>query len=109
MQGWPEPHIYSVHTVFLAGKSPNIRSYTVHIHGSGQPSVYAPCTYAHTPAAYLPLPHHIFWNCKVVALVLMDLVVLLLLLLLMCAWIKGQNQLLQCRQACKEAHILYAA
>jgi hypothetical protein len=46
----------------------------------------------------------------VVALVLMDLVVLLLLLLLlMCAWIKGQNQLLQCRQACKEAHIPYAA
>jgi len=29
--------IYSVHTVFLAGKSPYIRSYTVHIYGSGQP------------------------------------------------------------------------
>jgi len=29
--------IYSVCTVFLAGKSPNIRSYTVHIYGHGQP------------------------------------------------------------------------
>jgi len=30
-------YIYGVYTVFLAGKSPNIRSYTVHIYGSGQP------------------------------------------------------------------------
>jgi len=30
-------HIYTVCTVFLAGKSPNIRSYTVYIYGSGQP------------------------------------------------------------------------
>jgi hypothetical protein len=29
--------IYSVHTLFLAGKSPYIRSYTVCIYGSGQP------------------------------------------------------------------------
>ena len=29
---------YSVYTVFLAGESPNIRSYTVHIHASGQPT-----------------------------------------------------------------------
>ena len=29
--------IYGVHTVFLAGKSPYIRSYTVQIYGSGQP------------------------------------------------------------------------
>jgi len=29
--------IYGVHTVFLAGKSPYIRSYTVYIYGSGQP------------------------------------------------------------------------
>jgi hypothetical protein len=29
--------IYGVHTVFLAGKSPCIRSYTVCIYGSGQP------------------------------------------------------------------------
>ena len=31
------PYTYGVHTVFLAGKSSNIRSYTVYIHGSGQP------------------------------------------------------------------------
>ena len=30
-------HIYTVNTVFLAGKSPKIRSYTVHIYGYGQP------------------------------------------------------------------------
>jgi len=35
--GWPEPYINGVYTVFLAGKSPNIRSYTVFIYGSGQP------------------------------------------------------------------------
>ena len=29
--------IYGAHTVFLAGKSPYIRSYTVCIYGSGQP------------------------------------------------------------------------
>jgi len=29
--------IYGVHTVFLAGKSPYLRLYTVHIYGSGQP------------------------------------------------------------------------
>jgi len=29
--------IYGVYTAFLAGNSPNIRSYTVHIYGSGQP------------------------------------------------------------------------
>jgi len=28
---------YSAHTVCLAGKSPNIRSYTVYIYGSGHP------------------------------------------------------------------------
>ena len=30
-------YIYCVYTVFLAGKSPNIRSYTVCIYNSGQP------------------------------------------------------------------------
>jgi hypothetical protein len=30
-------YIYCVYTVFLAGKSPNIRSYTVYIYGSGKP------------------------------------------------------------------------
>jgi hypothetical protein len=30
-------HIYGVYAVFLAGKSPNLRSYTVYIYGSGQP------------------------------------------------------------------------
>ena len=34
--GWPEPYMYGVYTVFLAGKSPNIQSYTVYIYGSGQ-------------------------------------------------------------------------
>jgi hypothetical protein len=29
--------VYGVHTVFLAGKSPYIRSYTMCIYGSGQP------------------------------------------------------------------------
>jgi len=33
--------IYDVYTVFLAGKLPYIRSYTVYIHGSGQPYSYA--------------------------------------------------------------------
>ena len=32
-----KPYIYGVYTVFLAGKSPNIRSCTVCIYGSGQP------------------------------------------------------------------------
>jgi hypothetical protein len=40
----PEPFIYGVYTVFFAGKSPNIWSYTVHIYGSGRPysSPYPP-------------------------------------------------------------------
>jgi len=37
VQGWLEPFIYGVHMVILTGKSPNIRSYTVYIYGSGQP------------------------------------------------------------------------
>ena len=32
--------MYGVYTVFLAGKSPSIRSYTMHTHGSGQPYIY---------------------------------------------------------------------
>jgi hypothetical protein len=40
LQGWPEPYIYGVYTVVLAGKSPNIRSYTVYIYGSGQPYTF---------------------------------------------------------------------
>jgi len=35
----PEPYVYCVYAVCLAGKSPNIRSYTVHIYGSGQPYI----------------------------------------------------------------------
>ena len=38
--GWPEPYIYGVYTVFLAGKSLYIRSYMVHIFGSGQSYIY---------------------------------------------------------------------
>ena len=37
--GWPEPYIYSVYTAFLAGKSPNVWSYTVYTH-STFPSVF---------------------------------------------------------------------
>jgi len=33
--------IYGIHTVFLAGKSPYIRSYTVQMYGTGQPYVYS--------------------------------------------------------------------
>ena len=36
-QGWPKPYICSAYTVFLSGKPPNIRSYTVYINGPGQP------------------------------------------------------------------------
>ena len=34
-------YIYGVYTVYLAGKSPYIRSYTVCIYGSGQPYLYS--------------------------------------------------------------------
>ena len=34
--------MYGVYTVFLAGNSPYIRSFTVCIYGSGQPDTYAP-------------------------------------------------------------------
>ena len=34
--GLPEPYPYGVHTAFLAGKSPNVLSNTVYIHGSSQ-------------------------------------------------------------------------
>jgi len=33
-------HIYTVYAVFLAGRSPYIRPYTVHIYGFGQPYTY---------------------------------------------------------------------
>ena len=39
-QGWPEPYIIGVYTVFLAGKSPKLRSYTMYIYGSGQPYTF---------------------------------------------------------------------
>ena len=45
--------IYGVYTVFLAGNSPYIRSYTVQIYGSGQPYLYTKGTrtrISHTPA-----------------------------------------------------------
>jgi len=35
--GWPEPYIY---TFFLAGKSPNVRTFTVYMYGSGRPCIY---------------------------------------------------------------------
>jgi hypothetical protein len=39
-QGWPEPYIYGVYTVFLAGKSPYIRSCTVYIYVLANPTYY---------------------------------------------------------------------
>ena len=36
--GLPEPYIYGADTVFLAGKSLNIRSYTAYIYGSANPN-----------------------------------------------------------------------
>ena len=54
LKDWPEPimhaiylglartiYTYGVCTVFLAGRSPNIRSYTVYVYGSGQPYIYS--------------------------------------------------------------------
>jgi len=38
-------YIYGVYTAFLAGKSPNVRSYMVYVYGSGQPYVYTVYTY----------------------------------------------------------------
>jgi len=43
-------YIYGVYTAFLAGKSPNIRSCTVHIYGSGQP--YAFLISSHNAVAF---------------------------------------------------------
>ena len=40
MQGWPEPCIHGVYTVFSAGKPPNIHCFAVNIYGSGQPYVF---------------------------------------------------------------------
>jgi hypothetical protein len=83
-QGWPELYVYGRNTVFMAGKSPNIRSYTVYTHGSDQPYAGAlvqhlslrhdgshqqslllllfTCLYpnqnARTPRPVLPLPWH---------------------------------------------------
>ena len=36
LKGWPEPYIHGVISVFLAGKSTNIRSNTVYIYGAGK-------------------------------------------------------------------------
>jgi len=56
--GWPEPYIYGVYTVFSAGKSPNIRSYTVYIHTSGQPYIWHICRVGRN-RIYTP---YIRWN-----------------------------------------------
>ena len=48
LQVWPEPYIYGVCTVFLAGKPTNIRSYMVYIYGSGQPYTFT----VHTPYGF---------------------------------------------------------
>ena len=41
VSGWPEPYIYRINAVLLAGKSRNIRSYTAYTYNSGQPDTYA--------------------------------------------------------------------
>jgi hypothetical protein len=57
LQGWPEPYIYGEYTIILAGKSPNIQSYTVYIYGSGQPytfnTIYSTSKGTHTHVAYV--------------------------------------------------------
>jgi hypothetical protein len=40
---------YGVHTVFLAGRSPNIWSYTMCIYGSGTLQMMLGCDEAYTP------------------------------------------------------------
>ena len=49
--------IYGVFTIFLAGKSPNIRAYTVYIYGSGQPNMYMICMLLHATV------HMFLWIC----------------------------------------------
>jgi len=46
--------IYGVHTVFLAGKLPYIRPYTVCIYGSGQPYTYSKQTVLANPFCMKP-------------------------------------------------------
>ena len=44
--------LYGVHAVFLAGKSPYIRSYTVYIYGSGQPYTWHPTRNVHNISVF---------------------------------------------------------
>ena len=37
-----DDHIHDIYTAFLAGKSPNIRSFTAYIYGSGQYYILTP-------------------------------------------------------------------
>jgi hypothetical protein len=53
----PEPYIYGVYTVLFAGKSPNIRSYTVYIYGSGQPYYCAHSCFCPWACSY------VWWCC----------------------------------------------
>ena len=63
-KGWAKTiffiRIYGVHTVFLAGKSPYKRSYTVCIHGSGQP--YTQTKRPHRAAPCLCCPTRMAWR-----------------------------------------------
>jgi hypothetical protein len=49
-----QDHRYGVYvyTVFLAGKSPNIRSNTVHVYGYGQPYIYGARCICMVPASH---------------------------------------------------------
>jgi hypothetical protein len=45
-QSWPEPYIYGIYTVFLAGKPSNIRSYTAYIYIRFWPTLLLGCSIA---------------------------------------------------------------
>jgi len=53
-----DQYIYGAYTVFLAGKSPNIRSNTVYIYSSGQPYLFASYAYI-----YMVMATHVI--CRV--------------------------------------------
>jgi len=62
----PEPYIYGVYTVLLAGKSPNIRSYTVCIYSSGQPCTFCKlrvCEYKEQHVTTVMVQMHSLLGC----------------------------------------------
>jgi hypothetical protein len=63
-QGWPEPYIYGVYTVFLAGKSPNIRSCTVHIYSFGQSYMFTVRDFVKEEQKRLQIRLTLFWSTE---------------------------------------------